>query len=569
MNPLAELLPRESGASIDWLQVHLLPSFIPERQPMPASFPIQPDPSARHLIPLLRERIARAPRSVLVTHAGRGNSAEDLLLGGEAVACSLAAAGLQAGDRVAIQCANRVEFLHVMVACALLGLVLVPLNTASRGEQLAYYLRNCRAKIFITEPAQFGHVQKACAANPQALDAVEAIWSLDPFDAVPGLRALAPFPTGPVEASPKFPQPQSAAPAIVMYTSGTSGPSKGVMCSHAQLYWWGHHSVRNIDVGQADVLYTCLPLFHINALNTVYQAILSGGCLVLGPKFSVSQFDQDLARAEATVTYLLGAMVPMLLSRPADATERSHRVRVALAPGAAEGHYEAFEGRTGIRILDGFGSTESNFVICSSIGERRPGWMGKSAPGFQAKVVDEHDIEVQPGTPGELVLRNLEPFAFSSGYFEMPEKTVDAWRNLWFHTGDRVVCDADGYFKFLDRMKDSIRRRGENISSYEVEQVLGAFAGVESVAAYAVPSELAEDEVMCAIVPKPAARLDPLEVIRWCEPRLPYFAIPRFLRFMQDLPKTENGKVQKYKLRNEGRTADTWDLADSGYVVQR
>ena len=184
-------------------------------------------------------------------------------------------------------------------------------------------------------------------------------------------------------------------------------------------------------------------------------------------------------------------------------------------------------------------------------------------------MVDEHDIEVQPGTPGELVLRNLEPFAFSSGYFEMPEKTVDAWRNLWFHTGDRVVCDADGYFKFLDRMKDSIRRRGENISSYEVEQVLGAFAGVESVAAYAVPSELAEDEVMCAIVPKPAARLDPLEVIRWCEPRLPYFAIPRFLRFMPDLPKTENGKVQKYKLRNEGRTADTWDLADSGHVVQR
>ncbi|MBS0425701.1 MAG: AMP-binding protein [Proteobacteria bacterium] len=536
---------------------------------MTTAFPLEPEAPGRHLIPLLRRRAALAPRAVLVSHAGRAVTAEDLLLAGERRARSFASAGLSAGDRVALQCGNRIEFLEVLVACALSGLMLVPINTASRGEQLAYYLRNSRARVFVTEPTQLAHLQKAHLADPAAIDAVEAIWSLDPCDAVSGLRAVSAWPEADAPADTRLPNPDPTAPAIVMYTSGTSGPSKGVMCSHAQLYWWGHASIRNIGVEASDVLYTCLPLFHVNALNTFYQAIASGARMAIGAKFSVSQFFQDLTRTEATVTYLLGAMVPMLLSRAPDASERTHCVRVALAPGATESHYDAFEGRTGIRILDGFGSTESNFVICSSIGERRPGWMGKVASGFDARVVDEQDNEVPPGTPGELVLRNHEPFAFASGYFEMPQKTVEAWRNLWFHTGDRVVRDEQGYFKFLDRIKDSIRRRGENISSYEVEQVLGSAEGVESVAAYAVASELAEDEVMCAVVPRPGAALDPLALIRWCEPRLPYFAVPRFLRFVTDLPKTENGKVQKYKLRAEGVTPDTWDLATSGHVVQR
>ena len=220
-------------------------------------------------------------------------------------------------------------------------------------------------------------------------------------------------------------------------------------------------------------------------------------------------------------------------------------------------------------MLDGFGSTESNFVICTPRDDPRPGWMGKVAQGFQARVVDAFDNEVPHGTPGELILRNDEPFAFASGYFEMPEKTGEAWRNLWFHTGDRVLRDADGYFRFLDRMKDSIRRRGENISSYEVEQVVNAHPAVAEVAAYAVPSELAEDEVMCSIILREGEVLEPLDLIKWCEPRLPYFAVPRFLRTLADLPKTENGKVQKYKLRDQGRTADTWDLATTGHVVQR
>jgi crotonobetaine/carnitine-CoA ligase len=534
---------------------------------MSSTFPLFPAPAGRHLVALLGERIRLAPRARLLSSGGAHLTAEDLVEKGSAVAATFAAHGLVPGDRVAMQCGNRIELMEILVGCALLGLVLVPVNTASRGDQLCYYLRNSRAKIFITEEAQYANLQSAARVDRNAVENLQAIWSLDGAAQADGVPPIKAFPQDRAEFVPV--RPQGADPAIVMYTSGTSGPSKGVMCSHAQLYWWGWHSLVNLGIGSTDVLYTCLPLFHINALNTFYQALIGGGRAVVGGKFSVSRFYEELRHSEATVTYLLGAMVPMLLSRAPDATERAHAVRVALAPGAAEKHYEEFESRTGIRILDGFGSTESNFVICTSLSDRKPGWMGKVAAGFQARVADEYDNEVPHGAPGELLLRNDEPFAFALGYFEMPEKTQEAWRNLWFHTGDRVLRDEAGNFKFLDRIKDSIRRRGENISSYEVELVIASHPSVESVAVYAVPSELAEDEVMCAIVRKPDCTLESLEIVEWSQPRLSHFAIPRFVRFLKELPKTENGKVQKYRLRAEGVTADTWDRVASGYVVKR
>ena len=191
------------------------------------------------------------------------------------------------------------------------------------------------------------------------------------------------------------------------------------------------------------------------------------------------------------------------------------------------------------------------------------------APGFAARVVDAQDNALPPGSAGELVLRADEPFAFATGYFGMPDKTVEAWRNLWFHTGDRVVMDADGYFSFVDRLKDAIRRRGENISSFEVEQVLAGHAAVAAAAVFPVPSDLAEDEVMAAIILKPGQTIGPEELLRYCEPRLPHFALPRYLDFVDTLPTTENGKVRKAELRAQGATATTWDRAQSGYKAAR
>jgi crotonobetaine/carnitine-CoA ligase len=197
-----------------------------------------------------------------------------------------------------------------------------------------------------------------------------------------------------------------------------------------------------------------------------------------------------------------------------------------------------------VPLLEGYGSTETNFVIASAPDRSRPGCMGWLRPGFAARVVDAHDVELPPGEAGELLLRADEPFTFASGYFGKPEATVTAWRNLWFHTGDRVLREADGAFRFIDRLKDAIRRRGENISSYEVEQVLQSHPAVAAVAVYPVRSELAVD---------------------FCRARLPYFAIPRYVELVADLPRTENGKVQKFKLRERGVTPAAWDrLAAAG-----
>lgn len=195
--------------------------------------------------------------------------------------------------------------------------------------------------------------------------------------------------------------------------------------------------------------------------------------------------------------------------------------------------------------------------------------MGHVMPGYQAKVVDANDDEVPDGTPGELVMRADEPFAFATGYWRMPEQTVESWRNLWFHSGDRAVRAPDGTFRFLDRMKDAIRRRGENISAWEVEQVLEAHPEVTAAAAIPVPSELGEDEVMAVIVTRAGTAVSYEDLIRHCEPRLAYFAVPRYLEIVDELPLTPNGKVQKYVLRERGVTVRTWDREAAGVTIRR
>jgi crotonobetaine/carnitine-CoA ligase len=464
----------------------------------------------------------------------------------------LQSVGIRQGDRVALMCENRPEFIEIFLGAAWLGAILVPINTASRGLQLRHILENSGARLMVIEEALLGSLEHVGLETLK----VETTWVID--RSLPALGQA-------VAAATVRPSDTLA----ILYTSGTTGPSKGVCCPHAQFFWWGVNTAHMLGVGQDDVLCTPLPLFHTNALNTFFQALITGATAIFESRFSASGFFPTLAARRATVTYLLGAMVPILLSRPPSAEESAHRVRIALAPGVPGHFHSEFTRRSGIALLDGYGSTETNFVIGTAIGEARPGTMGRIFEGFQALVVDEEDNEVPDGTPGELMLRAEAPFAFATGYFGTPEKTVEAWRNLWFHTGDRVIREADGYFKFVDRLKDAIRRRGENISSFEVEQVLLSHPEIATAAAYPVRSELAEDEVMAAIVKHPGSTLDEAAIIRFCETRMPYFAVPRFLEFADVLPTTENGKIQKYKLRDRGITGRTWDREAAGITVKR
>ena len=488
---------------------------------------------------------------------------------------ALAANGVKRGDRVALLCSNRIEFIEVVLGCAWLGAVVVPINTASRGLPLQHILSNSAARLLVIESALLGLLDML-DFEPLA---IESIWVIGAREGNPAQAQVAtPHPVVLPRPSKPWPAPGDALaaaelgpgdPLAILYTSGTSGPSKGVICPHAQFYWWGVHTARLLGVVQGDVLYTVLPLFHTNALNTFFQALVSGASVVVDARFSASGFFDALAESGATVTYLLGAMVPILLSRPTHGGERAHRVRIALGPGVPAACHAEFLTRCGIGLIEGFGSTETNFVIAKPLDSGRPEHMGRIVSGFEACVVDENDAVVPDGVAGELLLRADEPFSFASGYFGMPEKTVEAWRNLWFHTGDRVVRESDGYYRFIDRIKDAIRRRGENISSHEVEQALMSHASIETVAVYAVRSELAEDEVMAMIVLRAGATLTPVEVIEWCEPRLAYFAVPRFVEFTDELPKTSNGKIQKFALRERGIGAATWDRDAAGYKLKR
>ncbi len=476
----------------------------------------------------------------------------------------LQAAGLRPGDRVAMLCANRAEFLEIFFGCAWFGAIVVPINTASKGPQLQHVLANSGATLLIIERdliESLDHLDFAALA-------VERIWLIGGAEAAAIHHLVAEPLPAPGEAMPPAPLLPGDTMAI-LYTSGTTGPSKGVCCPHAQYFWWGVNTCALLGIRAGDVLSTPLPLFHTNALNTFYQALLSGSTIVVESRFSASRFWPSLAASGATVTYLLGAMVPILLSRPPLAEERAHTVRIALAPGVPFHLHAAFAERTGVRLLDGYGSTETNFVLGTTVERQRDGFMGPVHRGFAARIVDADDADVPDGEAGELVLRADEPFAFATGYWAMAQKTVEAWRNLWFHTGDRVVRDADGYFKFVDRMKDAIRRRGENISSFEVEQVLLSHPEIATAAVFPVPSEMAEDEVMASVVRAPGSGLTAIDLVEFCQPRLPYFAIPRYVEFVTQLPATENGKIQKFKLRERGVTGAAWDRESAGYRLKR
>ena len=412
-----------------------------------------------------------------------------------------AAAGIAKGDRVAILCGNRPEFIELFLGCAWIGAVSVPINVAARGPQLEHMLKTSGARLLVIETrvaAGAGIRRFFTARNRGDLDhrsgAASAGPSIRPFR-----FALCRDRGAPVAGR----RSQAARSAHNPLHLRNDRSLEGRMLPACAVFLVGHQRrCANSNCATATCCTRRFRCFTSMPWRCFFQALLNGGTQVVEKRFSASNFWPAFGRSGATVTYVLGAMVPMLLSRPPCEDEKRHKVRVALAPGVPAHLHEMFTQRSGIYLLDAYGATESNAVIGTTMDTRRPGWMGKLFDGFHARVVDEDDNEVPDGTPGELLLRADEPFAMATGYFGMPEKTVEAWRNLWLHTGDRVVRNDEGYYKFIDRMKDSIRRRGENISSFEVERVIMSHPAVEIAAVFPVPSDLAEDEVMTTVVVK-------------------------------------------------------------------
>lgn len=479
---------------------------------------------------------------------------------------SLRAAGIRPGDRMAVMSENRTELIDLVLGCAWIGAVVVPLNSALRGPGLTHQLSDSGARILAIEP-HLVHILRDAAIPPT----LERLWVFDGDTEPAGAPSASDLPVEPYPDSPGPCEPalvDAGTIAGVLYTSGTTGPAKGVQCPHAQFYWWGHLMAEQLELTENDILYTPLPIFHINALGAFFQALVSGATFHLGPRFSASRMMARLIDSRATVTYLLGAMVSILELQPPGESDRGHRVTRALAPSTSATQMQTFRERFGIELVEAYGSTETNAALGAPIAMQRAGWIGPVREGFDAIAADADDNTVPDGQPGELLLRSDHPYAMSSGYLGAPEKTVEAWRNLWFHTGDLVERSPDGWFRFLDRLSDSIRRRGENISSHEVEQAALSHPAVDRAAAYALPSELGEDEVAVAVIRNSDSSLTEEELVRWMETRVSYFAVPRYIQFVDDLPLTDNGKVRKSVLRTQG-ALHCWDRESAGVTVSR
>ena len=357
--------------------------------------------------------------------------------------------------------------------------------------------------------------------------------------------------------------------ATIMYTSGTTGPAKGVLMPHAHVYLLGLGAVENLGVTPRDVYYVTLPLFHANAMfMQLYACLIAGAHAVIAPRFRASQWLSDIRRFGCTLTNTIGVMSDFVLQQAAREDDADTALRLVLAVPTPPAIADVFRARFGVAMVEGYGMTECNMPLYMPRGDApRAGTCGKPyARFFEVRVVDpDTDEPLPPGVTGEIVVRPREPFAFMAGYVGMPEKTLEAWRSFWFHTGDAGRTDEDGYFYFVDRIKDCIRRRGENVSSWEIEAVLVGHPRIAEAAAVAVPSTLpgGEDEVKACLVARAGEIPDLAEVRAYCEERMPRFAVPRYLELLPALPRTPTEKVQKAKLRAAGVTPATWD-AEAG-----
>ena len=498
--------------------------------------------------------------------AGRARDRATLLVNGETIRCGeldaaaerlaggFAELGLRPGDRVCLMMRSSTSALQVWFAAAKAGLVEVPLNVSSGRYLLTYFLRQAGAKAVVCD-AEFEPLVAECAAEIPEI--VHIVVHGEP-ETGQRLADLAGRSTGPLPAV------RPTDPAVVLYTSGTTGPPKGVVLSHRANINLARHTVELLGYTAADRLYSVFPLFHSNARYcSVMAAIEAGADLVLDRRFSASGF-WDICREHGITAFnYQGAMLSILHKQPPRPDDADNPVRLAFGAPCPPEIFADFERRFGLRLTEIYGSTEVSIVTDMPPGRRKIGTAGKESANYQVAVVDERDEPVSSGTAGEIVARPKKPGWMFDGYHDMPEATAKSWRNLWFHTGDRGFLDEDGFLVFLDRLKDTIRRRGENISTWEVERVVADHPAVAQAAAYGVPSELSEEDVMVAIVVRNGKLVEPAELLRHCTSGLTDFAVPRYVRVLDELPMTPSQRVEKYKLREQGVTADTWDRESS------
>lgn len=535
------------------------------------------DPRCATLDALIADRAARGPDRPFVSYLpeGRTVSYGELDALTRRLSAGLDADGVEPRAHVAVIFENCLEQLVATFGVNRGGRVTVPINAAARGELLQYFLAFADCSAAIVEARLYPRVAELrdrlpllrrvyvadIPSRPEPLPA----WTADvrPFDELLAAGA----PAGGQRA------PGYRDLAMLMYTSGTTGPSKAIMFPHAHIVYWGLEVAHHHEYVPEDVAYVFMPLFHGNALlGSTMATLAAGSSMALAHRFSVSRFWDDVRSSGATVTNAIGSVVDFLWAQPPGPADRDHRLRrfhaVPVPRYAAQ-----IEARFGLSLMSAFGLTD--YCLGTAFNTQHPraklGSAGTVRTNIELRIVDDEDIEQPPGVPGEIVMRNRIPWAASPGYYKAAEQTLNSRRNLWFHTGDRGHLDADGYLWFADRIKDSIRRRGENISAFEVEEAVRSHPAVQDVAVYAMRAETSEDEVAMSVVLHPGTRCDEESLVRHCAANLAYFMVPRFVEIVPDLPMTLSMKVEKYKLREraEAQRHLLWDRLRSSFQPSR
>ena len=485
------------------------------------------------------------------------------------LANGLADLGVARGDTVLLMLNNSIDFIGLWCALSKLAAIEVPINCSYKGQILARVMTDSRARLVIADAEYLPRFAELATK----LSSIETIVVHDAEDAAAPLAHARVVPFSRIVSSDDTFEAVPLAPwdhAAVMYTSGTTGPSKGVIISHGHAYEYARGVIDMLEIKHTDVYYAPLPLFHIaGQWAVIYAAAIAGATAVLPDAFSVSGFWNTVRRHRASCSFLLGAMANLLYRQPPAPDDAENPLdRVLVVPLIPE--VEAFKRRFGCRVSTTWGGTEMNCPTRSGFdlpNNRTCGRVDERL--YEVRIVDANDNELPPGTPGEAVVRPKIPWITMAGYWNRPDWTASAWRNLWLHTGDMLMKDADGNLYFVDRTKDAIRRRGENISSMEVEQEITAHPDVLECAVIPVASAETEQEVMAVVVPKPGRRIAPEALIAFLEPRMAYFMVPRYLEFATELPKTPTGKIQKFGLRERGLTPATWDRVAAGIKLKR
>lgn len=491
-----------------------------------------------------------------------------------ALAAGLVRIGVNKGDTVVSVLDNNIDALALWFAINKIGAISVPTNTAYKGEFLRHQICDAGAAVVIAEADYIERVLELESELPNVKKLIcrgnipSNVASAIPVSSFADLNIAD-------ASSVHATEINGGDLSMLIYTSGTTGPSKGCMISHNYACNLARQALFCWEPTEQDIVWTALPLFHMNALSSIMMMAMIGARVVVYPRFSLSGFWPDIERSGATMASLLGSMAPLIGTAPdSDASKRCFgQLRTVQTAPFPEELKQIWRTRFGSQVLGsvGYGFTEAAMVVYGKLSDDKApaNTSGKIQNDFEVMIVDEHDRELPRGQSGEVVVRPLQPHVCFEGYWNRPADTLKIMRNMWLHTGDIGKLDEQGYFYFLDRKKDYLRRRGENISSFEMEKTFAAHPAITDVAVHAVFSEMGEDDVKVTAVLKTGETLSEQTLCEWCLDKVPFFAVPRYIEFRQDLPRNPTGKILKFQLRDEGCTEATWDREKSNFEMQR